>query len=354
MFSRIISHISSGFIILLAFITIIYEVNQQETLPKIAKMYPYFNDIKSQINRIDIRFPDGSVLLEADKNGKWSVVTADNFPVDIDTLIRLYQDIENMTLVASKTQKPINFPRLNLLNPNLQENNDHEGIRVTFFTGDGDSNKKPVIDFIVGEKLNSYANQNHIRLFTRYANNGGAYLAEATSDFNYSPSNFLTKDFGMPSLDEIVSASLRINDENVLNLYRVVDKNNPKKILFVPPRIPENKKLLYPLVMRDYMMAFVNQLRPIDAMYIPVKRAIAQTSMVLELTKSRLVKINFWNADKGYYMRILRDDVQSPHSYYIYEITKNDYDTLIQPLDKFLTDDLSQKIPKITEKKQNN
>jgi hypothetical protein len=92
-------------------------------------------------------------------------------------------------------------------------------------------------------------------------------------------------------------------------------------------------------------MALINQLKPIDAMTVPFKQSITDVSIALELTRGRLVKINFWHVKNAYYMRILRGDIQSPHNNYIYHINQADYKTFIQPLDKFLTADAPSVTP---------
>jgi hypothetical protein len=334
MFLRIISYISSGFIILLAVFTVIYELKREKILYKPTKMYPYFADIKEKIEKIDVRFPEKTITILRNK-GEWIVVNADNFPADKMTIDRLYRDIENIELLSSKTQETANFKKISLLNPNDKETLQGEGIRFTLFG----NQKSPYVDFIVGDRLKSYVNPDKIRLFTRYGATGGAYLSEATSDFQYSASHFLTRQFGIPQIQEVISASLMINNQQAFKLNRIVDDKDPKAILFMPSTVPQGKKLLYPLIMRDYMVAFMQQLRPLDAMYLPMQKSIADTQMVLELTNGRTVEIIFWTANKINYMRIIRDDIETPHNFYVYRITQNDYDTLIQPLDKFLVNE---------------
>jgi hypothetical protein len=145
----------------------------------------------------------------------------------------------------------------------------------------------------------------------------------------------------MPKIDEIISARLMSKEKSILTLHRVIEDKNAKNILFMPPSIPKGKRLIYPLVMRDYMLAFIEQLKPMAAIYLPLEKSITDVSMLLELTNARLVKINFWHSDTEdkYYMRIVRDDMQTPHNQYIYQIKNSDYDTLIQPLSKFLIED---------------
>lgn len=331
---RLSFYISSVFIILLAVITVFYELHDTHTLNNPVKMYPYFDDIRHKINKIDIRFPDTSMSLVRQKEN-WVVATADNFPANTNMIDRLYQDIHNIELIDNKTQHSSHFFKINLLNPNQQEKINGEGVRISLMAADN----KPYVDFIAGERLKSYANQNTIRFFTRYAVGGGAYLAQTTTDFQYKPSQFLSSEFGMPKISEIVSMNLTVKENSILKLYHIIDKTDLQKMIFMPARIPNGKKLVYPLVMRDYMMALINQLKPIDAMKVPFKQSITDVSIALELTRGRLVKINFWHVNDAYYMRILRGDINSVHNNYIYHINKADYETLIQPLDTFLTTD---------------
>jgi hypothetical protein len=253
---------------------------------------------------------------------------------------RLFYDIENMMLVSKKTQNHAHFKYLNLLNPTEKQTLDGEGIRFTFY-GKG---KSQYADFIIGDRLKSYKNPAHIRLFTRYGTTGGAYLAQTTSDFQYSPSHFLNKNFGMPALDAVISAKLIINNEEAFKIYRVIDPSDKDAILFSPSSLPAGKKLLYPMIMRDYMVAFTKQLRPIDAMYLQLQKSLTDTEMVLELTKGRVARITFWTVNNDYYMRIIRGDIQTSYDAYIYRIASSDYESLIQPLDKFLSVDETVKV----------
>ena len=334
MLLRTLSYISSGFIILLAIFTVIYELNREKILYKPTKMYPYFADIKNKIEKIDIRFPEKIITLMKNKK-EWVVVNSDNFPADTIAIDRLYHDIESLKLLSSKTQQTANFKKLSLLNPNDKETLDGEGIRFTLFG----NQKTPYVDFIVGDRLKSYASQDKIRLFTRYGTHGGVYLSEATSDFQYNTSYFLTRQFGIPPINQIISATLTVKNQQAFTLHRVVDDKDKNAILFMPNAVPKGKKLLYPLIMRDYMVAFMKQLRPVDAMYLPLEKSSADTQMLLELTNDRIVKVNFWTTNKINYMRIIRDDIETPHNFYIYRIAQKDYDTLIQPLDKFLVNE---------------
>jgi hypothetical protein len=331
---RLLSYISSIFIILLAVITVFYELSETKSFRNPVKMYPYFDDIRHKINKIDIRFPNTSMSLVRQKDA-WIVTTADNFPANTAMIDRLYQDIHNLELIDSKTQHSSYFYKINLLNPNQQEKIDGEGIRISLMAEDN----KPYVDFIAGERLNSYVNQNSIRLFTRYGVGDGAFLAQTTTDFQYQPSQFLSSEFGMPKIEDIVSMNLTVKENSILKLYHIIDQKDFKKIMFMPAAIPRGKKLIYPLVMRDYMMALINQLKPIDAMTVPFKQSITDVSIALELTRGRLVKINFWHVKNAYYMRILGGAVQSVHNNYIYHINKADYEAFIQPLDKFLITD---------------
>ncbi len=334
---KLFGYISSIFIIILALITASYEMLHEKNLTHTVKMYPYFDDIKPKIDKIDIRFPQTTLSLIREK-GEWFVVSSDNFPAHKEAIERLFQEIKMLELVSNKTQKNYNFSKINLLNPNPTETKEGEGIRFTLSVRGTDKKySKPYIDFIVGEKLKSYVNQSNVRFFTRYGTSGGAYLAQTTTDFQYSPANFLTPEFGMPKINEVISADLSINNQSILKLYRVVDNQNQNNILFMPASIPENKKLLYPLVMRDYMMAFINQLKPIDAIKISLAKSLTDVSMTLELTQSRISKVNFWSNNYKYYMRIVTNDNRTPNNHYIYQITQSDYDMLIQPLDKFLS-----------------
>lgn len=331
---RILSYISSIFIIILAIITVFYALNHEKALYKPIKMFPRFADIQHSINKIDIRFPNNNLSLERKKD-HWSVTTADNFSANTTMIERLYQDIQNTYLINSKTQHSNNFAKIHLLNPTNTQKINGEGIRITLLT----HGNKPYIDFIVGDRLKSYINQSNVRLFTRYGIGGGAYLAQTTTDFQYNPSQFLNPEFGMPKIDEIISMNLIVKDTSWLKLYRVIDNKNPKNIIFMPASMPQDKKLIYPLVMRDYMFALINQLKPIDATYLPLKHFITDVSMALELSRGRFVKINFWHTTNGYYLRIIRDDLETPHNHYMYRIKKTDYETFIQPFDKFLIPD---------------
>ncbi len=322
------------FIILLAVITVFYELSDTKIFRNPVKMYPYFDDIRHKINKIDMRFPDTSMSLVRQKD-TWVVTTADNFPANTAMIDRLYQDIRTIELIDRKTQHSSHFFKINLLNPNQQEKIDGEGIRISLMAKDN----KPYVDFIAGDRLKSYISQNNIRLFTRYGVGGGAYLAQTTTDFQYKPSQFLSSEFGMPKIPEIVSMNLTIKENSILKLYHIIDKTDLKKMTFMPAAIPHGKKLVYPFVMRDYMVALINQLKPIDAMAVPFKKSMTDVSIALELTRGRLVKLNFWHIKNAYYMRILGGDIQSVHNKYIYRINQADYETFIQPLDKFLTPD---------------
>jgi hypothetical protein len=334
---KLFGFISSIFMIILALITASYEMLHEKNMTQIVKMYPYFDEIKPKIDKIDIRFPETTLSIVRD-NEKWLVTSSDNFPANHETIERLFQEINALELISSKTQKNYNFSKINLLNPTPTETKEGEGIRITLSVrGTDKKHSKPYIDFIVGEKLNSYVNQSNIRFFTRYGTSGGAYLAQATTDFQYSTAHFLTSEFGMPKINEVISADLNVNNQSILKLYRVVDNQNLNNILFMPAMIPEDKKLLYPLVMGDYMMAFINQLKPIDAIKVSLAQSLTDISMTLELTQSRINKVNFWSNNHKYYMRIVNSDSRTPNNQYIYQITKADYDMLIQPLDKFLS-----------------
>ncbi|MFT6072233.1 MAG: hypothetical protein ACJARD_000002 [Alphaproteobacteria bacterium] len=328
---RLISYISSGFVIVFAIITIAYEFGRQKDLDHNIKMYPYMSDISHKIDKIDIRFPD-RVLTMIRKDDNWTLKTSDNFPAEVKMIEALYKHISSIELLANKTQNNKNFAHLNLLNPNYSKQIEGEGTRITLSI----NGETPMIDFIAGVALESYRNLNNTRLFVRYGANGGAFLAQAASNFQYKPASFFTSKFGMPQIDEILSAKLIVQNRSILTMKRTTDPTNEGKINFLPPEIPKDKKLIYPLILRDYLMALTQKLRPVDAMALPPEKVLSDVSMVFELTNSRLAKINFWRSDDNHYIRIIRDDLQTPHNFYIYRISKNDYETFVQPLDKFL------------------
>lgn len=341
MLPRFVSHISFGFIIFFALITVIYELSTHKTNHKPTKIYPYFADIKHDIEKIDIRFPDKTLNLNRTDKG-WVVTSAENFVANTQTIENLFSDIETMILITKKTQNNKDFGHLTLLNPTEHKVLDGEGIRFTLYG----KNKTPYADFIIGERLKSYTHSDNIRLFVRYGTTGGAYLAQANSDFQYRPSHFLDKNFGMPLLHEIISAELIIKKEQAFKIFRIIDKHNQSEILFSPSQIPTGKKLIYPMVMRDYMVALTQQLRPLDAMYLPLNKTTPDTQMVLELTQGKMARITFWQVKNNSYMRIHRMNMHSNFNDYIYQIASSDYETLVQPLSRFLTDEQGTAVAK--------
>lgn len=327
----IITYISSSFIILLALLTIIFETTEDKELDKVQPMFPYMPQISHKINRIDINYPNTSVTLYRNEYNQWLLPLSDNFPANTYIINRLLENIKNMQLIAHKTEKHENFARLNLLNPDLEKKLGGEGIRFTLYM----DNKRPHIDFIVGDQLKSFVSQTNSRFFTRFASVGRAFLAQTNSNFDYKPEDFLTNEFGMPQLNEIIGVKLTKDKNTLLNIKRLTD-NNSKEFNFIPTKIPEGKKLIYPSVMHDYMVALTQQLRPMGAMLLPQEKPIPDATITFELTKGRLAKIHFWKVKDMYFMRIIRDDIEAPHIYYVYNIQKKDYEALIQPLKKFL------------------
>lgn len=336
----IIFYISTGFIVLLAFITAIYEATRLEDMPDQKQMFPYINNMKYEIDKIDIHYPNSMITLQRDAYNRWVLPLSNDFPANADIIEHLYQDIEKIQLIAHKTVFEKKFPRLGLNNPVLDKQLQGEGIRYTLYEKDN----KPVVDFIVGDRLQSYKSQSNIRFFIRYASVGRAFLAEAKSDFKYYPVDFLAKDFGMPNLSEVLALQLTKDNKQILNLKRFnVNSNNTRDFSFIPIKLPPKKKLIYPAVMRDYIVALTTQLKPINAGLLPLNKPTLDASITFELTKSRLARINFWynTTTDQYFMRIIRDDIETPHVFYIYQIAKKDYQDLIQPLERFLVTDNS-------------
>jgi hypothetical protein len=254
----------------------------------------------------------------------------------MQTIDRLFSDIHAILLIANKTQDNNNFKHLNLLKPSDTEIMHGEGTRFMLYGEE----KTPYVDFIVGEKLQSYINPHNVRLFARYSTQGRAYLVQTKSDFLYKPHHFLSRDFGMPSLDDIISAHLTIKNKNAFNIYRVVDDKNKNSVSFYPQTIPKNKKLLYPTIMYDYMLAFIQKLRPVDAMRMTLKKLTTDTQMILQLTKGRTVKMIFWTVNKNHYMQLFHSDTKTQYDAYVYRISDNDYQSFIQPLARFIVDDV--------------
>jgi|GEM_PF-4637206 len=317
--------------IIIAFALLAYQVGFDKDISHNKKMYPSILSNQNKIDKIDIRFPSRLVSMERE-NDAWLLKTSDNFPVNEQVLQKLYQFIASIELVSRKTQKKENFSRLNLLNPSLYKNIKGEGTRFTLYTG----RDQTMYDFIIGTSLQSYKNLLNPRIFVRYGMKGGAYLAKSNRDYQYSPSDFYSNNLGMPKYDDIVSVNLQMGTRTLLELKRSNDPLNAKKTIFLPPTIPVDKKLIYPFIFNDYLKGLTQQLKPFDAMTIPKGKAISDVLMTMNLTKNRVAQIQFWYSEDHHFIRIIRNDIEGIHDYYIYRIHKKDYDSFIQPLDAFL------------------
>lgn len=333
---RLIGFISAFFIFLLSVFTVIYKVTHKDYLESHVKMFPYFNDIKYQVNRIEIRLPNERMILLIRDDKKWFIKSADNFPASIDMIEQLYEHIEELTLIADRTKKSSHFGRIGLLNPEDSDNSKNiYGIRYTLYIND----KQSVADFIIGQKLKSYISKRDVRLFVRYGSSGGAFLAESQSDFQFKMKHFISNHFGMPKFNEIMSAQLMMKNRIALSLKRVISKENAQNDIFIPTSIPIGQRLIYPQVMHDYMKAFIEDLKPINAVNLSLEKgSFDDIIMQLTLTSGRKVYISFWHTDENYYMRIRRSDLVSPHTIFLYQINQSDFQNLIQPLEKFLVD----------------
>ena len=317
-------------IVIMTIATMIYEMTQEKRGVQSVQLLPYFSEQKHLIEKIEIITPEKPIILVR-KDKKWFIETEDNFPADSVVIGKLYDWIEELQTISRKTDDKEKFARVNLLNPSGREKTGEGfGTRIILRS----SAKTPIVDMIMGARLNSFIMRDHIRFFMRSGFGGGAYLIEGGIPPNMTISGFMAKNIGFPAMETLRSLELYIAGRSVYRLNAVSDN------VFMPEMLPIGKRLIYPEITTDYVRAVLQKIHPISAKKLDFKAIEAEDKIVLTHKDGKKTILNFKNIDdKAFYLMVISPDNVLAKQY-IYEISEEDYKGVLQPFSVFITDDV--------------